>query len=354
MNKISFIVLSVLSLALVLLTAAAPARTSGIGEVKKLSGNVSYREKNNIPYKTASEGIVLEKGYWVMTGDDGWAELVLPDGSRMILSNSTEFEIADFVMNKNKREATLNILKGKLRATIAKPVGEKVNYTVKSPTGVVGVRGTEFMMMNQGFANVFFGNEGKAEISGSTEEKKPLSMDTVVQNTRGYVPTDPVDVKPDTPLYKAKKDFEAVTAAAPPKDWELSNNLPHIVARWNVNYGHYLADAGRYDEALYVFQIALDLTSMADIRSDARLERGAVYARFLRNPEAALSEYLLVLEEYPASAPQRETALYLTGMTLYEMGFAQQAKMRLSQYKSEYPSGRYLGNIETILNLLNK
>lgn len=333
---------------------SGPAFASGAGEIKKLSGSVSFREKNNIPYKPASEGSALDKGFWIMTAEDGWAELLLPDGSTMTLSNNTEFEITDFSMDKKKREANFNLLKGKIRASIVKPVGERMNYTVKSPTGVVGVRGTEFMMMNQGFANVFFGNEGSADVSGTGGDKKSLSMDTVVQNTRGIVPTDPVDVKSDPQLYKAKKDFEAATGAAPPKDWELSNNLPHIIARWNVNYGHYLADAGRYEEALYVFQIALDLSTKAEIRGDARMERGAVYARFLRNPEAALSEYLLVLEEYPSIVPQRETALYLTGMTLYELRFTEQAKARLAQYKKEYSSGRYLSNVETMLKLLDK
>ena len=78
--------------------------------------------------------------------------------------------------------------------------------------------------------------------------------------------------------------------------------------------------------------------------------RDSVYSRFLRNPEAALSEYLLILEEYP-QVPQRETALYLTGMTLYELGFKQQARERLFQYKREYPQGKHITNVETLLKL---
>lgn len=326
---------------------------AAVGEIKNMSGDVSFRDKSNVPYKAASAGTAIEKGNWIKTGADGWAELLLSDGSRMTLANNTELEITEFVMAKKKKTATLNLMQGKIRASITKPAGEKVNYTITTPSAVVGVRGTEFMMMNNGPANVFFGNEGVAEISGNSKDKKPLSADTVVQNTRGYTPTDPVDVKPGTPLAEAKKNFQDVTAAVPPKDWELANNLPNIIARWNVNYGHYLADAGKYEEALYVFQIALDLTSLPDIRSDARLERGAVYASFLRNPEAALSEYLLVIDEYP-KVKQREIALYQAGMTLKELGFAEQAKARFLQYKSEYPDGKYSGNVETMLNLLGK
>lgn len=327
---------------------AAPA-----GEIKAMSGDVSYRDRNNVPYNTAAVGTALEKGWWVKTGADGWAELLLPDGSKITLANNTEIEITEFTMAKKKKQAVLNLMQGKIKANIIKPVGEKMNYTVKSPSAVIGVRGTEFMMMNQGFANVFFGNEGVAEVSGDSKEKKSLTGDTVVQNTRGYVPTDPVDIKPDTPLATAKQNFNDITAAQPPKDWEISNNLPHIIARWNVNYGHYLADSGKYEQALYVFQIALDLTSAPEIRSDARLERGAVYASFLRNPEAALSEYLLVIEEYP-NVPQREFALFQAAMTLKELGFNDQARLRFQQYLKEYPAGKKAGNAETMLNLLNK
>lgn len=324
-----------------------------IGKITEISGGVLYREKNNVAYHDAKKGTELEKGYWIKTGADGWVILTLTDNSKLTLANNTEFELTEFVIGKKRKDGVFSISNGKLRASIIKLAGEKVDYKVKSPTATAGIKGTEFMMMNQGLANVFFGNEGTVEISGDSTTPKPLGMDTMVQNTRGYIPTDPVKVEPDTPLAAAKKNFEEITAATPPKDWEISNNLPNIIARWNINYGHYLADSGKYEDALYVFQIALDLTTMPEIRSDARLERGTVYARFLNHPETALGEYLLVLEEYP-HVPQRETALFLSGMTLYELGFKEQAKEKLLQYKKEYPSGKHISNVETILNVLSK
>jgi hypothetical protein len=339
--------------ALVLFCFASSYAAEQVGSVSDMSGNVSYREKENIPYKTAAKGTAIEDGFWIKTGADGWVILKLADGSHLTLANNTEMEITKLVLKKGRKEGIFKVLQGKLRASVVKLSGESVDYQVKSPTAVAGIKGTEFMMMTQGLANVFFGNEGQVGISGDTTPSKPLTVDTMVQNTRSYTPTDPVKIDPDTPLSTAKKNFEEITAAVPPKEWELSGNLPNIIARWNINYGHYLADAGRYEEALYVFQIALDLTSLPEIRSDARLERGAVYSRFLRNPEAALAEYLLVVEEYP-QVPQRETALYLAGMTLYELNFKDQAKEKLNQYKKDYPSGRHLSTVETILNLLEK
>ncbi len=324
-----------------------------VGRISEMSGSVLFKEKSSASYQKAEKGVPLEKGFWIKTGADGWTVLLLSDNSRLTLANNTELEITEFIVSKEKKDGVFNVAQGKLRASVTRLAGEKVNYKVKSLTAVAGIKGTEFMMMTHGLANVFFGNEGQVEISGDTTPTKPLSVDTMVQNTRSYTPTDPVKVEPDTPLYTAKKDFEAITAAEPPKDWEISGNLPNIIARWNINYGHYLADAGRYEDALYVFQIALDLTNLPEIRSDARLERGTVYSRFLRNPEAALAEYLLVIETYPV-VPQRETALYLAGMTLYELGFKEQAREKLLQYKKEYPDGKHISSVETILNILNK
>jgi len=343
MKKIFLIIL--INICFFMFTSAAFAAA---GKIAKLSGGVSYRTKANIPYKKAKEGLEFEVGYWIKTGKDGWAKLSLSDGSTFTLANNTELEIDKFLVSKDKKEGVFRLSRGKLRATVTKLAGQQTNFKVKSPTAVAGIKGTEFMMMTQGNANVLFGNEGSAEISGNADIAKPLSTDTMVQNTRGITPTDPVNVEPNTPLATAKKDFEEITSAKPPADWEISGNLPHIIARWNINYAHYLADAEKYEEALYIFQIALDLTDKAEIRGDARLERGAVYSRFLGNKEAALAEYLLILEEYPVS-PQRETALYLTGILLDEMGFAKRAKERLLQYKSEFPNGKHIGNVETYL-----
>jgi len=340
-------------LLLVVFLVSSSIASAEVGKVEKFSGSVFFREKNNIPYQEVKSGTSIDKGYWIKTGPTGWVVLSLVDGSRLTLANNTEIEITEFLVGKGKKDGLFTMTQGKLRASVTKIAGERVDYKIKSPTAVAGVRGTDFMMMSQGQANVLFGNEGSVEVSGTDTASKPLNENTMVQNTRGYQPTEPVEVKPDTPLYTAKKNFQEITSATPPKDWELSGNLPHIVARWNINYGHYLADSGRYDEALYVFQIALDLTDAPELRADARLERGAVYSRFLRNPETALSEYLLVLEEYP-NVPQRETALYLTGMTLYEMGFKAQAKERFLQYKKEYPTGRNISNIDTILGIIDK
>jgi len=226
--------------------------------------------------------------------------------------------------------------------------------TVKSGTAVAGIKGTEFLMLSQGQANVFFGNEGSVAVSGDGKTgQQPLTSATYVQTTRGLPPTEPVKIEQGTPLADAKGIFDGITAAAPPQEWTDSGRIVDICARWNINHGHYLADSGKYQDALNVFQIALDLTTVPEVRADARMERGAVFARFLSNPEQALAEYLLVLEEYPA-LPQAEFALFNTAQVLSELGFIDQSRIRFEQYLRQYPQGKQRSNAETLLQNLGR
>ncbi|MCX7724666.1 MAG: FecR domain-containing protein [Thermodesulfovibrio sp.] len=343
MKIVIFIILSILYL--------SSTAYGAIGEIEKVDGTVLYRENKATTYKKAKAGLTINADYWIKTEPKSWTVIKLIDGSKFTLSDNTELEISEYLLEKGKKNGVFYVTQGKLRATVVKLTGQATNYKVKTPTAVAGIKGTEFLMLSKGLANVFFGNENSVYIAGDDTEEKILVPDTMIQNTRGLKPTEPVKVESGTLLDDAKKALSMLTAATPPKEWEISGALPDIIARWNINYGHYLADAGRYEEALYVFQIALDLSDKPEIRADARLERGTVYSRFLRNSEAALAEYLLILEEYP-DIPQREIALYLTGMTLYELGLKTQAKERLYQYKKIYPEGKYITNVETILKLL--
>lgn len=324
-----------------------------IAKVSNASGSAFFRERNNVPYQKLEKGKSLSEGGWVKTGANGWIELTLIDNSRFTIANNSELELASLHVQKSKKEGVFNLTQGKLRASVTKISGQQTSYQVKSSTAVAGIKGTEFLMLSEGPANVFFGNEGTVSVAGGSEGGEALAPGMMTQNTRGYHPIESVKVEQGTPIAEAKSAFEGATGQAPPEEWLASDNLPNILARWNVNYGHYLADSGKYEQALQVFQIALDLTRLPEIRCDARLERGAVQSRFLANSEAALAEYELIMEEYP-SAPQAETALFYTGQVLFELSFKERAAIRFREYRTRYPQGKHRGNVDTLLNLLEK
>lgn len=347
MKKLIFFLM--LSLLMPVIALAAP-----VGKITGLKGSVQFRAQNNIPYAVLKKGAVISEGNWIKTGANGWVELTLKDNSKFTLANNTVFEVTSFLVSKGKRTGSFHLAQGKLRASVVKLGGTQSGLTVRSGTAVAGIKGTEFLMLTEGQANVFFGNEGQVGVSGDgSGPEQLLNANTMTQNTRSITPVETLKVEAGTPIAEAKDIFDKVTAAEPPAEWSDSGRISDIIARWNINHGHYLADSGKYSDALHVFQIALDLTRIEEIRADAHMERGSVYARFLNNPELAMAEYLLVLEEYP-KLPQAETALFNTAQTLTEMGFVSQARSRFEQYLKDYPNGKHRSNAETLLQNLGK
>ena len=78
------------------------------GKIASFSGEVSWRDKANVPYKKAKEGMDLKQDADKEAGKDGWAKLSLSDGSAFTLANNTELEIDKFVVSTDKKKAFLN------------------------------------------------------------------------------------------------------------------------------------------------------------------------------------------------------------------------------------------------------
>lgn len=78
------------------------------------------------------------------------------DGSKFTLADNTELEISEFLIDKSKKNGVFHITQGKIRATVVKLTGQATNLRVKTPTAVAGIKGTEFLMLSKGLANVFF------------------------------------------------------------------------------------------------------------------------------------------------------------------------------------------------------
>ena len=307
------------------------------------------------------KGQALRSGDRIYTGRDGWTVLIMPDGSRIVLTANSEFMVRSH--DAKRRTGTFALITGMLRAIInpasssssqTEPTTQhktKPHYRFNSLTAVAGVRGTDFSVLHRGQANVFFGNSGMVDVQGLNTEARPLTTATVVQTTRGALPTQPIAIESNSPLAEARALLNGVTDEAP-ASWVEAGKLPEIVARWNITYSRYLADAGRHEEALHVLQVALDLSDTVDVQADARLERGAVLSRDPAQAEAALKEYAALLDS-SFTGPQLETALYMTGMGHYQLKQIPQARTRFQQYLRVYPDGRYRTRVDTLLRGLD-
>lgn len=320
------------------------------GSVDATSGAVYYKAKGAAAWAIASKGRVIGTGDSIKTGADGRALLVFTDKSRLMLGNETELEITEFLIKARSRKAVYSVSTGKVRAVVAKFAG-KSDIKVMTPTGVAGVKGTDFIVMNQGAANVYFGKEDKVEVSGGDGKKVKLSPDKMTENTAGGPPIAPVAVEPGSPLAEARAQLEAVTDVAAPVEWEKAGRLPDMLARWNINYGQYLADSKRYKEAMDVFRIAVDLTSVPGPQAEAHLAMGTVLALYLNDPQAALAEYNVVIEKYP-ELPFVANALYSAGKINMDIGNKTEAIRLFKRYRAEFPQGKHIMTVEQLLRTL--
>jgi tetratricopeptide (TPR) repeat protein len=331
---------------LIALATLSPARATDDIVLGLTKGDVHILPAGRATPIDAASGQALRAGDRVYTGRNGWTVLLVPDGSRVVLTANSEFAVRSH--DAKRRTGTFALIRGMLRAIIAPAPKSPPHYRFNSMTAVAGVRGTDFSMLHRGQANVFFGNNGTVDIQGLNTAARPLTAATVVQTTRGMAPTQPIAIEPRSPLAEAQALLNAVTDQAP-ESWVEAGKLPEIVARWNITYSRYLADAGRHDEALHVLQVALDLSDAVDIQADARLERGAVLSRDASRADAALEEYAVLLAP-GFVGPQRETALYMAGLANYQQQRKSAARMLMQQYLRDYPDGRYVERVKTLLS----
>lgn len=85
----------------------------------------------------------------VITGDKSFAILQFIDGAKVTVRPNSKIFIEEYVFNGGDDDtATLNLVEGGLRIiTGAMAKTQPESYKVKTPTALMGVRGTEFAIM---------------------------------------------------------------------------------------------------------------------------------------------------------------------------------------------------------------
>lgn len=130
-------------------TANAPATSAELraGTVKEVQGQVWT---GGTDAKTASEpGQGVVQGQRLSTGATGAATLLLKDGTVLTLGPNTTVDLSQFQYNATTQEGNflLDLLQGSVRVVTG--VLARINpdlFKIKTPTSVVGVRGTDFIV----------------------------------------------------------------------------------------------------------------------------------------------------------------------------------------------------------------
>lgn len=137
---------AMLAWAFSLLSADVWAESDVLGFVKIVEGTASITtEQGSIP---AEPGLPLYLGNLLKTGENGRLGVTFKDNTIMSLGPDTELRVDEYLFAPAKSELKLaaSLLKGTLHyisGVIAKLKPEAVS--VKTPAGIIGVRGTRFL-----------------------------------------------------------------------------------------------------------------------------------------------------------------------------------------------------------------
>lgn len=134
-------------LAALLFCSAAIADDSVIGYIKTITDQTTISDGGNVIQ--AGLGSPVHAGSLIKTDEHGSTGLTLKDNTILSIGPNTELHIEayQFEPQHEKLQLSANLLKGTLHyisGVIAKLKPEAV--TVKTPTGVIAVRGTRFLV----------------------------------------------------------------------------------------------------------------------------------------------------------------------------------------------------------------
>ncbi|MCC7442268.1 MAG: FecR domain-containing protein [Bdellovibrionales bacterium] len=235
-----------------LLYAASPHEARGAekaGTIVAVKGVVLLRSesgKATEPQKLRPGDAVYE-GQIINTASDASAKILLADKSIVDIGPTTLFNVEKFKLGNNteSRQAQFGMEYGSVRALVSKNLGPRGNFRVRTRSATMGVRGTEFVVMNDliGLAPAApSGNspgpadgkpasqgsgppqmkvvvlEGKVEVTGKAVENSENKMLTLTEGTK--VTTDVVMDKNEQKQAEEAGDAPPAEeqAAAEPKE----------------------------------------------------------------------------------------------------------------------------------------
>jgi hypothetical protein len=153
---------------------AAPAR------VEKVRGDVVKRGVSALAWEKVNPGEKVEEGSTLRTGINAQAEVITPQGHRLVVRQETSLEFTS--LQDDLTQTRLE--KGRVLSKVKKLQGQE-RFTLQTPTAVCAVRGTEFdTVTGDGgtMVSVFRGAVGVAALGSNREITLQAGQMTSVRN----------------------------------------------------------------------------------------------------------------------------------------------------------------------------
>lgn len=176
------------------------AQENVAGEITWVEGTV----KIEYPQKGAEDAKIGAKIFanaTVITGESSRIVIRFLDGTILSIAPKTKIQIESFVVNNEKREASIMTYIGRVRAVVKKFLGGKSKFEFKSKTAIAGVRGTHLALdvLDDGTTRVYL-MSGFLGVYNKDKMDLPeimLSEGTYSEVKEGQAPTPPMPIPPD-------------------------------------------------------------------------------------------------------------------------------------------------------------
>lgn len=126
--------------------ARAQGGSSRIAWVVELTPPADVKRAGAAAYTGLDKGGALYLGDALRTGVGGRVKMSFDDQSAMILAENSQLELTRHVFDPaaSHRQSLYKLYEGKVRAIVGEMFGAASDYRIESPTGVAGVKGTDF------------------------------------------------------------------------------------------------------------------------------------------------------------------------------------------------------------------
>jgi hypothetical protein len=129
------------------LALAAPARAEDVGKVDSIEAedpNASVRATGPAGVRLIHTGDAVWQSDRIATDENETVHLVLTDGSEIMVGPSSEVAVDD--VRTTGKGTALRMVYGILHAVVKHVYSDYEPFTVETPSGLMGVRGTEFIL----------------------------------------------------------------------------------------------------------------------------------------------------------------------------------------------------------------
>ena len=124
-----------------------PGSGNSVGEAQLIQGTVLVIHKDSKTAFKLKKGLAVFNGDTLITETRSRAHLLLNDKSTLALAAHSKLVIDKSLYDPkaDSRDTEMRLLFGRVRSVVSK-VGTSPNYSIKTPTAVAGVRGTDFAL----------------------------------------------------------------------------------------------------------------------------------------------------------------------------------------------------------------